>query len=257
MSATHMSAPDETDLRAAEYVLGTLSAAEREAYRRERAGSAALRAAERAWEARLAPLAGAVPEVAPPPGAWAGIAAHLAAPHSAAAHSAAAASPDGAPRPAVPVVDLRPALRRWRGATFAAGALAAGLALFIAVERLASALLSPNADSGQYLAVVNRGGELPALVVRVDPRAGTVQVRALAAEAPRDRSLELWVVPASGAPRSLGLVQDAAGTRLSLPAGDRGLLDGASLAVTLEPAGGSPSGAPTGPAVYSGRLVRE
>ncbi|GJD63822.1 anti-sigma factor [Methylobacterium frigidaeris] len=233
-----MSAPDETDLRAAEYVLGTLSAAERETYRSERTTSPALQAAERAWEARLAPLAGAVPEVAPPPDAWEGIAARL---------------PNGAlPRPAAPVVDLRPALRRWRRAALAAGAVAAGLALFIAVDRLA-----PRGEAGRYLAVVNRGGELPALVVRVDPRAGTVQVRALATEAPRDRSLELWVVPASGAPRSLGLVRDEAGTRLSLPPGDRTLLDGARLAVSVEPPGGSPSGVPTGPMVYTGRLIRE
>ncbi len=143
-----MGASDEPDLRAAEYVLGTLSAAEREAYRRDRATSPALQAAERAWEARLAPLTGAVPEVAAPPGAWQGIAARLAA--------------EG-PRPAAPVVDLRPALRRWRRAALAAGALAAGLAVFIAVERLA-----PRPETAQYLAVVNRGGELPALVVRVD-----------------------------------------------------------------------------------------
>ncbi|QRE73025.1 anti-sigma factor [Methylobacterium aquaticum] len=232
-----MGPPDEPDLRAAEYVLGTLSAAEREAYRRDRETSPALQAAERAWEARLAPLAGAVPEVASPPGAWAGIAARVA---------------REAPRPAAPVVDLRPALRRWRRAALAAGSLAAGLAMFIAVERL-----MPRPEAAQYLAVVNRGGELPALVVRVDPRAGTVQVRALAAEAPRDRSLELWVVPAAGAPRSVGLVRDEAGTRLPLPAGDRGLLEGASLAVTVEPPGGSPSGAPTGPVVYTGRLIRE
>lgn len=241
MSAPHVTpadgTPDDTDLRAAEYVLGTLSAAEREAYRRERTGSPALQAAERAWEVRLAPLTDSVPEVAPPPGAWAGIAARL---------------PAEVPRAAAIVIDLRPALRRWRRAALAAGTLAAGLALFIAVERFA-----PRPEAAQYLAVVNRGGELPALVVRVDTRAGTVQVRPLAAEAPRDRSLELWVVPASGAPRSLGLVRDAGGTRLPLPAGDRALLDGASLAVTLEPPGGSPSGAPTGPAVYSGRLVRE
>ncbi len=232
-----MSAPDDPDLRAAEYVLGTLSAAEREAYRRDRAASPALQAAERAWEARLAPLAGAVPEVAAPPGAWEGIAARVARETS---------------RPAAPVVDLRPALRRWRRAALAAGSLAAGLAVFIAVERLA-----PAPETAQYLAVVNRGGELPALVVRVDTRAGTVQVRPLAAEAPRDRSLELWVVPAAGAPRSLGLVRNEAGARFPLPAGDKALLEGASLAVTVEPPGGSPSGAPTGPVVYSGRLVRD
>ncbi|TGD99815.1 anti-sigma factor [Methylobacterium nonmethylotrophicum] len=243
-----MSAPDETDLRAAEYVLGTLDAAEREAYRRERAVSPALAAAERAWEARLALLAEAVPEAAPPPGAWDRIAAAL--PERPGA-SPAAPGP-ASPVLAAPIIDLRPALRRWRRAALAASALAAGLAVFIAAERLA-----PRGETAQYLAVVNRGGDLPALVVRVDTRAGTVQVRALAAEAPRDRSLELWVVPASGTPRSLGLVRAEAGTRLSLPAGDGALLDGASLAVTLEPPGGSPSGAPTGPAVYSGRLVRD
>jgi anti-sigma-K factor RskA len=85
-----MSAPDETDLRAAEYVLGTLSADERAAYRHERAASPALRAAERAWEARLAPLSDAVPAVVPPPGAWEGIAARL---PSAAPRSGAGAAP--------------------------------------------------------------------------------------------------------------------------------------------------------------------
>ncbi len=144
-----------------------------------------------------------------------------------------------APRPAAPVVDLRPALRRWRRAALATGSLAAGLAVFIAVERL-----MPRPEAAQYLAVVNRGGELPALVVRVDPRAGTVQVRALAAEAPRDRSLELWVVPAAGAPRSLGLVRDEPGSRFPLPAGDRGLLDGASPRRQRRAAGGLAFGRP-------------
>ncbi|SEP42763.1 Anti-sigma-K factor RskA [Methylobacterium sp. ap11] len=245
MSTPDTAPSDEAGLRAAEYVLGTLGRAEREAYRQERAGSPSLQAAERAWEARLAPLAAAVPGIAPPAGAWDRIAARLPA-------EAPGISTRVSDRPAAPVVDLRPALRRWRRAAVAAGSLAAGLALFIAVERLA-----PRAEPAQYLAVVNRGGELPALVVRVDTRAGTVQVRALAAEAPRDRSLELWVVPASGVPRSLGLVRDAADTRLALPAGDRPLLDGASLAVTVEPPGGSPSGAPTGPAIYSGRLITD
>ena len=36
-----------------------------------------------------------------------------------------------------------------------------------------------------------------------------------------------------------------------------GPAEGATLAVSVEPKGGSPTGAPTGPVVYSGRLVRE
>jgi anti-sigma-K factor RskA len=82
-----------------------------------------------------------------------------------------------------------------------------------------------------------------------------VQVRSLAAEAPPDRSLQLWYVGANAPPRSLGLLTEA--DRLSLPAALRGATEGATLAVSVEPKGGSPTGSPTGPVVYSGRLVRE
>ena len=66
------------------------------------------------------------------------------------------------------------------------------------------------------------------------------------------RSLELWAVPAQGAPRSLGLIsaQGASVVQRGRVAGDT-----AALAVTLEPAGGSPTGGPTGPVVYSGKLT--
>jgi anti-sigma-K factor RskA len=58
-------------------------------------------------------------------------------------------------------------------------------------------------------------------------------------------------VPPAGAPRSLGLVRaDTATTLLR----SQGLRDTAALAVSIEPAGGSPSGAPTGPVVSLGKL---
>jgi anti-sigma-K factor RskA len=66
-----------------------------------------------------------------------------------------------------------------------------------------------------------------------------------------DRALELWAVPPSGAPRSLGLI---AGNAATVVRRDK-LLDGtAALAVSLEPSGGSPTGAPTGPVLYVGKL---
>ncbi|MGH1570157.1 anti-sigma factor domain-containing protein [Methylobacterium sp. P31] len=80
------------------------------------------------------------------------------------------------------------------------------------------------------------GGTLPALIVRVDLRAGVVQVRSLAAETPPDRSLELWYIDAGAAPQSLGLVPGGT-ARLPIPAALRASTENATFAVTVEPKG--------------------
>lgn len=244
-----MTPAPERDARAGEYVLGTLSGDERAAFARELAADADLREAVRAWEERLAPLQAVVPPVEPGPQVWAGIEARLEAPAET-SRRAGTVVPFGT---ASDGARLRRSLRLWRGAAAAAAALAAALALFILADR--SGLL-PRGE--EYVAVVNRGGELPALVVRVDTRAGAVQVRALGAERPpQDRSLELWYIGPGGTPRSLGLV-DEGSTRLTVPAAVRGAaLEGGTIAVTVEPKGGSPTGKATGPVIYSGKLVRE
>lgn len=235
MSIPHSFAEDP-DGAAGEYVLGTLPPDERAAFTRALEGDAGLRALVAEWEARLAPLAVAAPPVAPGPGTWAGIAARIGATPEA----------SGGAR----VIRLERGMRRWRLAAIGAGALAAGLALWIAAGP------RPGAEGAQYLAVVDRGGALPALIVRVDLGSGLVQVRSLAAETPPDRSLELWYVGAGAAPRSLGLVTDAS-ARLPVPVALREGAEGGSLAVSVEPKGGSPTGAPTGPVIYSGKLVRD
>lgn len=224
---------------AGEYVLGTLSAHERAAFAAALERDASLRAAVAAWEVRLAPLTATVRPVAPGPGVWDAIEARI-------APAPAAGSGDGGAR----ILRLERRVRTWRRAAGAASALAAGLVLWLAVGP------HPAVTDRQYLAVVDRGGALPALIVRVDLDSGTVQVRSLAAETPPDRSLELWYVGAGAAPRSLGLVTDAV-ARLPVPPALRADAEGASLAVSVEPKGGSPIGAPTGPVIYSGKLVRE
>lgn len=233
-----MSDPEHPrDGEAAEYVLGTMPIAERDAFSGELARDPGLLAAVRAWERRLAPLSAATAPVQPSPGLWASIAGAL---------------------PGVDVsgevvsfqlARMARSRRIWRAAALAAGSLAAALAIVIGLGRNA-----PAPPSQQLLAVVNRSGELPALIVRVDPQAGIVQVRSLAAETPPDRSLELWSIVGGGAPRSLGLV-GAAGRNASIPESDRPRLEGATIAVSVEPAGGSRTGGPTGPVVYSGKLV--
>jgi anti-sigma-K factor RskA len=137
----------------------------------------------------------------------------------------------------------------------AALALAAGLAAVLVVDRLPLWLGTPPAAGARYVAVVNRDASLPALIVDVDTAAGVVTVRPVAAEQPADKSLELWVIPEGEKPRSLGVVdpKDAViriGAEKSGPIPAKGV-----FAVTVEPPGGSPSGDPTGPVVYSGPLI--
>ena len=67
-----------------------------------------------------------------------------------------------------------------------------------------------------------------------------------------DRSLELWSLPAKGAPRSLGLI---AADKASVVQRDKVLEDTSAFAVTLEAAGGSPDGKPHGPILYVGKLT--
>jgi anti-sigma-K factor RskA len=223
--------PDDPDLRAAEYVLGTLDAQERAAVEREAARDPVARARIQGWEQRLSALADMVPAETPPPRVRAALLRAL---------------PRSEHADARQIEGLRAQLRRWRIAAGGAGLLAAGLALFVGV----GPSLTPS--GGRYLAVVQGGGTLPALIVRVDLRTGIAQVRPVSAEAPADRSLELWYVGAQG-PRPLGLV-GAGQSQVTLPAGTAP--DGV-LAVSVEPPGGSPTGQPTGPVVYTGKLLAD
>ncbi|TXN44789.1 anti-sigma factor [Methylobacterium sp. WL7] len=241
----------DPDLRAAEYVLGTLDREERAAMALALATDTAAAARVQAWERRLSPLLGAIPPVMPSPRVRAALlrALPVGPGGSTAARAGDPVTQDPVtrdPRLRDPLAHLRRQVRRWRIATAGAGLLAAGLALFVAVG------LRPEPEGGRYLAVVQGGGALPALIVRVDTRTGTAQVRPVGAEAPAGRSLELWYVGAEG-PKPLGLVGGGA-TRVTLP---QGAAPDGVLAVSVEPPGGSPSGQPTGPVVYTGKLIAE
>lgn len=230
--------PDERDLRAAEYVLGTLSATERAAMDLERVVDPATRAAVHAWERRLSPLSESAPETAPGPLVWPAILRAL--------------PPRGAPANDNTVAVLSRKVRLWRAAAAAAGVLAAGLALFIATGNRPG-----EGGESRYVAVVNSNGEAPALIVSIDTAAGTARVRPVGAAAPAGRSLELWYVGTGQAPRSLGVI-GADARRLALPAGSDAARRGEGLfAVSVEPPNGSATGQPTGPVVYTGKLIRD
>ncbi|MCG6122474.1 MAG: anti-sigma factor [Microvirga sp.] len=239
---------DDHSDKAGEYVIGTLDVDERRAFEARLLLDAVLRQEVAVWRERLRAIADGAPEIKPPARVWRNIEASV------------TRVSGGSLRSAVSDLDEVRRLRRsrafWRVSTLGAGALAASI-LAVAVM-IPQAITPPPAETEageRFVAVVDRGGELPALIVRVDTQAGVVHVRALAAEAPAENSLELWYIAGDEAPRSLGLVADGA-----LPIATPALFEnaaGATLAVSVEPQGGSTTGAPTGPVIYSGQLVAD
>jgi anti-sigma-K factor RskA len=119
-------------------------------------------------------------------------------------------------------------------------------------------LRSPLATS--YLAVLSEPrSQKPVLVISAARNDMQRWVTTLepAIHAADGSSLELWALPKGRAPRSLGVV--AGGEKIALPLGavaENALRDVTILAVSAEPKGGSRSGAPTGPVLYSGLCVK-
>ncbi len=225
---------DEPDMQAAEYVLGILPADERSAFEALLAHDPAARQAVENWQRHLLPLNYILNDVEPPERVWQAIETALPA--------SIAATPS--------LLLLRRSRNRWRTAALVAGALAAGFAA-VSFDHL---LKTPREAGGSYVAVVNRTGDQPALIIRVDLATRTVFVRPVATSVPQGHSLELWYIGNHLAPKSMGLV-DKIDRSISLPEGAP--IEKANFAVTVEPPGGSPSGAPTGPIVYSGQLLKE
>ena len=67
---------------------------------------------------------------------------------------------------------------------------------------------------------------------------------------------ELWIIPADGNPRSLGMVRADGPSQINIGASLREFIDeGATLAITSEPIGGGPGGKPSGPVIASGKIT--
>jgi anti-sigma-K factor RskA len=232
---------EELDDLAAEYVLGTLPADERARVAERVERDEELRASVRRWQLRLLPLDEAVPEVTPPARLFDAI-----------ERATMGAASAGASFVGTAVVqELRTRLARWRVFAVGATAVAASLAAIVLVDRLA---VQEEPTGGRYVAVINAEGEAPALLAEVDTSTGIIRVRTLAVETPAGHSLELWHVAEGHEPRSLGLLQPAVDRQTIQDVAVAGPVEGL-IAVTVEPEGGSPSGAPTGPIVYSGELI--
>jgi anti-sigma-K factor RskA len=209
---------------AREYVLGTLHARARARFTRVLAGSLTARRAVLEWERSLQPLALTVPAAAPPARVWPRIA-------------AAVGARRGRPTLGVGV---------WQ-------ALAASLAL-VAVA-LGALYLGQRPDEPRYVAVVEDQQTGPIWVLQAfarELRVTTVMARPL----PAANSYELWMIRDGVAPVSLGLIPGVGNAVLPLSAAQLDVLSQTmTLAVSLEPAGGSPTGLPSGPVIFTAPLL--
>jgi len=168
------------------------------------------------------------------------------------------------------VVQLARRVSRWRRMTVVTGAIAALLALYIGLAQFAPGLvpLGPRAPAvvqaqgpaqlgARLVAVLQQEPTTPAFLLTVDPQSRTLVVRRVSATPEADRSYELWLISSQfPTPKSLGVVGYDEFTQRPIPSNfDVATLRTASYAVSLEPSGGSPSGVPTGPVLFTGKIV--
>lgn len=251
---------------AAEYVLGTLSADERVQVETMMNVDQEFKALVESWERRLGELSAMVASIEPPEHVWGKIRETVAAiaPASAVRLPEISSPPvmalaGEAPVPTADVVQLSSRLRRWRGFAQAATALAACLLAFVVVQALKPDLFRSALPGARapLLAVLQRDGGPPAFVLTVDSWSKTLTVRRAGADPEGDKSYELWMVSDKFArPRSLGVIgKTDFTTKTVLASLDDATIDGATYAITLEPQGGSPTGQPTSPPLFAGKLI--
>lgn len=220
--------PELRDKLAAEYVLGTMPGLVRQRFERLLAADPALWREVEDWRGRFDPIDHGAPVHEPPARVWRAVERRLALPRQPAASSGWLGS-----------------LAFWRGATFAAAALAAAAILYVAVR--------PMPAPGTVVAILNDDKGEPGWVALGDGRGGEMEVapvRQVALDAAH--AFELWAI-AEGKPHPLGLLPSEPGRRLTVEAGL--VPANGVLAVSLEPAGGSPTGLPTGPVQYKGAIL--
>ncbi|MFG3597862.1 anti-sigma factor domain-containing protein [Bradyrhizobium sp. RDI18] len=174
------------------------------------------------------------------------------------------------------VVQLTGRAKRWRNVASFATAIAAALIAMLAVQVYRPELL-PEAlrpqpriqtvevktpapqptPSAQYVALLQRDGGSPAFILTVDAATKNFTVRKVGADTEPGKSFELWLISDRlPQPRSLGVIGGSDFTaRPALDAYDASTINTALYAVTVEQAGGSPSGQPTSAPIFTGKLI--
>ncbi|PZQ64699.1 MAG: hypothetical protein DI570_04525 [Phenylobacterium zucineum] len=240
-------APDlnENEALAAEHALGVLNARERADAETRMARDPAFAADVEAWRERLAPMLDGIEPVTAPAGLWGRIERML---------------------PANDNGQILGRLRFWRNAAVGGFAVAAASLAAVVVQvnqpPVTIERQVPVSPQGQMLSasmVSQEGQAQPLFVASYDPDRKALIVTSLLPEgSDRDKVHELWLIAGQDNPKSLGLVESGKAKVIALPTEVmQKMAEGAALAVSIEPPGGSknPAG-PSGPVIGVGKLSK-
>jgi anti-sigma-K factor RskA len=256
--------PDLLDRLASSYALGTLRGGARRRFESLAREQAPVRAAALIWQSRMASINELQPQSPPDAVVWTRIdnllrgeqqARVMAVGRQAAGQNNAAGGSSG--------TWLR-SLLVWRGAAVL-GAVATAFSVIVGVhlrdqmggeiqQLQAKLLATPQID---YVAVLADDKSSASMLVTFDPRNKKLTLQRVSGyQESGDRSLQLWALPPSGGPKSLGVL--GRDKLIRLTAGESDVHQVPKLAISLEPKGGVPSeGGPTGPVLFSGALIKK
>lgn len=217
----------DDDALSAEYVLHLLNDDERRAFEARLAKDRDLQTMVWSWEARLAPMSHEIEAVEPPQSLRARVLRSAAGP---------------------PVRSAVQALWAW----LVSGAVAAGLLLFVLSDRF----FVPNPDlTVAFQAELASEDGSQVMVAGVIPATHEIVIERISGMAPEGRVHELWLIAeGENAPISLGLLEDQVTTRIRVPDEIAPGVRTGTIAISEEPQGGSPTGAPTGPIVATAQF---
>jgi anti-sigma-K factor RskA len=260
--------PQTLDRLAANYALGTLRGAARRRFEAISRDNTTVRAAALVWQGRLSGMTELQSPILPAPAVWTRIQNMVHAERDAVAMQLAKqtgqVNSDGT---LSWLGSLWQGLWVWRGAA-AAGALATVLAVVTGVslrdqldirgkqvdELSAQLKVAPKIE---YVAVLVDAKSAETMLVTFDSKSQNLVLQRVGDyQEASDKSLQLWALPNSGGPRSLGVLGGDKVLRLATAEGD--VKQVPTLAISLEPKGGVPSaGGPTGPVLFKGALIQK
>ncbi len=222
---------------AGEYVLGVLSADDRRKVEARIVLDGAFAAMVNHWQSNLTSFDDAYEPIAPPPQVLVAVERRLFATQV---------------KPAVAATGVWNSLVLWRMLTLAS---VAGL---VTVATFATGILTPVSQTKPLVAELTGDASTTInLLAQYDAGNGALKITPVAAKQAEAKSLELWLIEGDNPAKSLGILPQTGEGEIIIPPELRSKFGaGVTLAVSVEPFGGSPTGTATGPVVAVGKTRR-